>query len=316
MENETRTPPTGCPPGKLYVSKPHQLSLLQWIHAQPGTGHPGVSATQLLVSRKFWWPGWCHQFQAFMDSCPNCARCKSSTSSPAGLLQPLPIPSRPWSHVAMDYITDLPCSSGKTVILPIVDRFFKMCHLVVLSKLPSAVDVSGILIQELFRFMGFPEDIVSDDGPQFASCVFREFCKKLNISLSLTSAYHPQCNGLAEHINGEVSKALRLLCYTNPSTWSSHLVRVEYALNSRVNPATDLTPFQCVLGFQPPLFPWDAPQGALVDVWYLDSKAAWRCIRRALLQQAGRCKAQPDKHSCQLAISDRSVLQRVGPRLG
>uniref|UniRef100_A0A3B3SBH5 Gypsy retrotransposon integrase-like protein 1 n=1 Tax=Paramormyrops kingsleyae TaxID=1676925 RepID=A0A3B3SBH5_9TELE len=283
LENENGVAPSGCPPGLRYVSRAHRLPLLNWIHSQPGTGHPGVSATQRLVSRRYWWPRWQQEVRAFVDSCPECARNKSSNLSPAGLLQPLPVPSRPWSHVVMDFITDLPRSAGKTIILTIVDRFSKMCRLVPLPKLPSAAELADVLIQELFRFTGIPEDIVSDRGPQFASRVFREFCQKLNITLSLTSSYHPQSNGLAERTNREVSKALRLLVRSNPAKWTSHLVWAEYSLNSRVSPITALTPFQCVLGFQPPLFPWDAPVGTVpkVDAWYQESQSAWRRIQRA-----------------------------------
>ncbi|XP_061639745.1 uncharacterized protein LOC133483105 isoform X2 [Phyllopteryx taeniolatus] len=39
-----------------------------------------------------------------------CARGKTSHLPPAGLLRPLPIPSRPWSHIALDFITGLPPS--------------------------------------------------------------------------------------------------------------------------------------------------------------------------------------------------------------
>uniref|UniRef100_A0A3B3QD45 Gypsy retrotransposon integrase-like protein 1 n=1 Tax=Paramormyrops kingsleyae TaxID=1676925 RepID=A0A3B3QD45_9TELE len=298
LDNEKLKVPSRCPPGLLYVSRSHRPELMKWVHSEYGTGHPGVSATQLRVARRYWWPGWRQQVQAFVDSCPDCARCKSSSSRPSGLLQSLPVPSRPWSHVVMDFITDLPRSSGKTVILTIVDRFSKMCRLVALPKLPTAVELADVLLHELFRVTGIPEDIVSDRGPQFASRVFKEFCTKLRISLSLTSAYCPQSNGLAERTNQEVSKALRLLCRNDPDSWSSHLIWVEYTMNSRVSPTTKLTPFQCVFGFQPPLFPWDAPAGLVphVDAWYQECKQAWRSIQTALRTQAARNKVQADKH--------------------
>lgn len=85
----------------------------------------------------------------------------------------------------MDFITDLPQSSDKTIILTIVDLLSKMCCLVALPKLPSAMELSDILIQELFRFTGIPEDIVSDRGPRFTSWVFKEFYAKLMCFLAL-----------------------------------------------------------------------------------------------------------------------------------
>ncbi|KAI3360676.1 hypothetical protein L3Q82_002542 [Scortum barcoo] len=63
-------------------------------------------------------------------ACPVCSRHKSSHHAPAGLLQPLPVPRRPWSHVSLDFVTGLPPSHGHTAILTVVDRFSKMAHFV------------------------------------------------------------------------------------------------------------------------------------------------------------------------------------------
>lgn len=62
---------------------------------------------------------------------------KSSHRPPAGFLRPLPFPGRPWSHMALDFVTGLPPSQGNTVILTVVDRFSKATHFIALPKLPS-----------------------------------------------------------------------------------------------------------------------------------------------------------------------------------
>ena len=48
---------------------------------------------------------------------------------------------------------------------------------------------------------------------------------------------------------------IRCMVYQNPSTWSKHLVWVEYVHNSLSTPATGFSPFHCVYGYQPPVFP-------------------------------------------------------------
>ncbi len=88
-----------------------------------------------------------------------CNVSKSSHQLPDGLLQPLPIPQRPWFHIAIDFITDLPLSRGHTTILTVIDRFSKACRLIPLPKLPTALETTESLCDHVFRFYGLAEDI-------------------------------------------------------------------------------------------------------------------------------------------------------------
>lgn len=78
-----------------------------------------------------------------------CARSKASHRAPADLCHPLPIPSRPWSHIAMGFVNGLPPSDGNTHILII--------HFVPLTKCPSALEIS--LSHMLFAAMVFPRTL-------------------------------------------------------------------------------------------------------------------------------------------------------------
>ncbi len=101
----------------------------------------------------------------YVRSCSVCAITKTPHHLPAGKLMPLPIPHRPWSHVGVDFVTDLPNSEGFTCILVAVDQFSKACRLIPLKGLPTALETAEALFQHVFRNFGIPEDIVSDVGP-------------------------------------------------------------------------------------------------------------------------------------------------------
>ncbi|KAG9339298.1 hypothetical protein JZ751_023852 [Albula glossodonta] len=70
--------------------------VLQWGHSSRLVGHPGVRRTKALISQCFWWPSMDTDIRSFVSACSVCAQNKPSTPSPAGLLNPLPIPRRPY----------------------------------------------------------------------------------------------------------------------------------------------------------------------------------------------------------------------------
>ncbi len=232
----------------------------------------------------------------FVRGCSVCAISKSPRHLPAGKLVPLPIPRRPWSHVGVDFVTNLPQSEGFTCILIAVDRFSKACRLIPLKGLPTALETAEALFHHVFRNYGIPEDIVSDRGPQFISHVWKAFLKLLGISVSLSSGYHPQTNGQTERKIQDIGKYLRAYCHDNQHSWNRFLPWAEYAQNSLRQTTTGLTPFQCILGYQPPLFPWteepsDVPA---VDHWFRASERVWDSAHIQLQQAVRRHKSFAD----------------------
>ncbi|KAL0164219.1 hypothetical protein M9458_039972, partial [Cirrhinus mrigala] len=270
-------PPANCPADLTYVPPNLRQRVLSEVHSVPSSGHPGIEATLHLLSNKFWWPSIRSDTIDFVRRCAICSTSKVPRRLPAGLLQPLPVPQRPWSHIALDFVTDLPPSNGHTTILSVVDRFSKGCRFIPLPKLPTAMETAELLCNWVFRFYGLPEDIVSDRGPQFTSRLWAGFFRLLGVNVSLTSGYHPQANGQAERLNQELTRFLRSYCQDHQEDWSRFLFWAEYAQNSLRKPATNLTPFQCILGFQPPLFPWSGEPSKLpaVNSWFQSSVETW-----------------------------------------
>ncbi|KAI2661141.1 Transposon Tf2-6 polyprotein [Labeo rohita] len=270
-EAQTQDPtPANCPEHLTYVPLSLRSQVLAEVHSIPSSGHPGIEVTLHLISNRFWWPTVRPDTITFIRNCSICNTSKVPRHLPVGLLQPLPLPQRPWSHIAVDFVTDLPSSNGYTTILSVVDRFSKGCHFIPLPKLPTAMETAELLCNWVFRFYRLPEDILSDRGPQFTSRLWSSFFCLLGVNVSLTSGYHPQANGQVECLNQELTRFLRSYCQNHQEDWSRYLFWAEYAQNSLRKPATNLTPFQCTLGFQPPLFPWSGEPSELpaINSWF------------------------------------------------
>ncbi|KAK3509718.1 hypothetical protein QTP70_008464 [Hemibagrus guttatus] len=151
-------PPAACPPSKLYVPALLRLRVLQWVHDSPSNSHPGIQCTAQLTQRPFWWPSLSRDTADFVKACMVCTQSRTSHQLPEGLLEPLPIPQCPWSHIAVDFLTNLPDSRGFTNVLVIVDRFSKAWE--------TALDRS----QQVFRNYGLrPSSRPKSGGHSVAS---------------------------------------------------------------------------------------------------------------------------------------------------
>lgn len=132
--------PGGALPNIIFVFLDHFSSKLGC--------HAGLNRTLYLPCQRFWWPSMVRNAKGF-TTCPVCTRGKSSHQSPTGLLQPLSIPRRPQSHIAVDFVTHLPPFDGHTVVLTFVDRFQKSAHFILLPKLPSAAETGDVLVRHV-----------------------------------------------------------------------------------------------------------------------------------------------------------------------
>lgn len=137
--------------------------ILSRLHDSASAGHGGVSKTIELVGRSFWWPTWRKYVKEYVLKCLCCQKNKSSTQSPAGLLQPLPIPDHAWGSVSMDFITQLPkTKSGKDAIVVFVDRLTKMTHFAAVKTDFTAEQVADVFFARIISQHGFPSSLITD----------------------------------------------------------------------------------------------------------------------------------------------------------
>jgi len=98
----------------------------------------------------------------FLKACDVCQRFKSDCMKPAGLLQPLPIPTTIWIDISMDFIEGLPPSNGYIVIMVVVDRLTKYAHFTALKHPFTVATVAKVFIANVVRLHGIPASIVTD----------------------------------------------------------------------------------------------------------------------------------------------------------
>ena len=110
----------------------------------------------------------------------------------------MPTGERLFEEIAMDFVGELPESEGFNAILVVIDRFTKVQHYIPANTTWMAEDVANSYINDIWKPNGLPRDITSDRFPQLALKFLKQLNLKLNINLCLSTAYHPQTDGLSE----------------------------------------------------------------------------------------------------------------------
>ena len=119
------------------------------------------------MKKYFFWDGLKSDIQKFVAECLVCQQNKIETIKTSGLLQPLSIPSQCWEEVSMDFITGLPKSKGKSVIMVVVDRLTKYAYVCALSHPFKAITIATTFMDTIHKLHGNPRVIVSNRDPIF-----------------------------------------------------------------------------------------------------------------------------------------------------
>ncbi len=229
-------------------------------------GHLGYSKTNEYVRRWFWWPNISRDVEKYCVSCPTCQTIKTSTQRPQGLLHNLPIPSRPWQSISMDFVGPFPDCDGLDYLWVIVCRMTGMTHLVPTRTTVRASELAWMFLKEVVRLHGLPESIVSDRDPKFTSKFWRELHRLMGIKLLMSTAFHPQTDGTSERMVRTVSQILRAMVQPDQRDWARRIPMTEFAINSSINASTGFAPFELVSGYMPTLIRDLAREPALPGV--------------------------------------------------
>jgi len=239
-----------CWKKRIYVPKELRQRIMHSEHDSKVAGHFRRERTMELVIRNFYWPNMETDIRKYCNECDNCQRMKSPRHAKHGLLHPLELACKPWTHISTDFITDLPESEGATMILVVVDRFTKMAHFILIRKKDSPT-VARVYLENVWKYHGFPEDIVSDRDGSFTGQYFTDLYNYLGIKKSMSTAIHPEPDGQTERINQVIESYLRSYCNYEQNDWASMLAMAEYAYNNSKHSATKISPFYANYGYEP-----------------------------------------------------------------
>ena len=108
------------------------------------------------------------------------------------------MPEKPWTHLMVDFITNLLVVAGKDAILVVCDRLSKMTYFVATTEETSVEGLARLFRDNVWKLYRLLESVVLDRGPQFVAELMKELNKILGIEMRLLTAFHPQTDGQME----------------------------------------------------------------------------------------------------------------------
>jgi len=192
--------------------------------------------------RYCWWPLLDHDIEILVKGCSICSQnSKQPVKAP---LQQWKIPEQPWQRIHIDFM-------GKFMsnyFLVIVDAHSKWLEVFIMNNITTLSTIN--VLRTLFARYGFPEQIVSDNGTQFCSTEFADYCERNGIQHIRSTPYHPQSNGQAERYVETVKCALTKGCHDGGKV-SDILLKFLFRYRTTPHSTTNLSSAELFLKRQP-----------------------------------------------------------------
>ena len=176
-----------------------QAAVLQELHS----GHPGISRMKQLARDYCYWINIDKDIE---DRVRSCVSCQEHAKNPIkNHLHSWPMEEEPWSRVHADFAGPL----NDRMYLVIVDAYSKWPDVIEMSTTTSTATIKEL--HRIFAYFGYPRTFVTDNGIQFTSKEFADFCLEHGIKHLRSPPFHPQSNGQAERFVDTFKRAIAKL---------------------------------------------------------------------------------------------------------
>uniref|UniRef100_A0A8C5LLD7 Gypsy retrotransposon integrase-like protein 1 n=1 Tax=Leptobrachium leishanense TaxID=445787 RepID=A0A8C5LLD7_9ANUR len=235
------------PQKQMVVPQGPRQELLRLAHDIPLAGHLGQKKTRHRLARAFFWPRLSEDTREYCRTCPVCQKTGKAGDHPKAPLHPMPIIQEPFSRVAVDIIGPLPrpSATGKRYILTVVDYATRYPEAVALANIQADTVADALL--RVFTRVGFPWEILSDQGTQFTAELTQQLWRLCGVKALHSAPYHPQTNGLCERFNGTLKQLIRAFAHESKD-WEKYLPHLLFAYREVPQESTGYSPFELLYG--------------------------------------------------------------------
>lgn len=157
----------------------------------------------------------------------------------------------PFRTLSVDFIGPMIMSKKQNqYIFVVVDNFTKFVCLKPM-RVAKAEHVTNFLENEVFLKYGVCENLICDNGVQFASKELNNLMQKYQSNLKFTPFYFPQANP-CEIANKSIVNAIRsyVTQHQDQRVWDAEISAIVCALNCHIHTTTNMSPFYALYGHE------------------------------------------------------------------
>ncbi len=298
---------------QVVVPNSYREYVLRVAHDHELSGHLGIKKTYNNLLKHFFWPGMKASVTQYCRSCHACqvAGKPNQVVAPAPL-KPVPVMSEPFEKLVIDCVGPLPrTKSGHSYLLTLMCSATRFPEAIPLRTLKTPAIVKAIV--KFCTTFGLPKIIQSDQGSNFMSRVFRKVMRELNIKHCVSSAYHPQSQGVLERFHQTLKSMLRTYCLEYEKDWDEEVPLLLFAVRNTVQESLGFSPAELVFGHSPrgPLKMLQeqllSQSHSVTDKNVLDHVSSfherlhsvWKLARQSLESSQSQMKSRYDKRTVQ-----------------
>ena len=228
----------------LKVIQKYELEgLLYMMHDHELSAHFGIKATQEKIKEKYWWEKMNKDIEEYVRSCDKCQR--RNKPKRENELNPIQVKT-PFYQIGIDFVGPLPMTKNRKRYIIVAMDYFTKWPEARATKRDTAEEVVKFLYEDIICRHGCPQKIISDRGKHFDNDLIQRLTKKFNIKHNLSTAYHPQTNGLVERFNKTLCESLAKL--QEDKQWDEKIPSVLFAYRNKIHSSTKTKPFYLVYG--------------------------------------------------------------------
>lgn len=223
--------------------------ILYEYHDTPLGGHVGMKRTVKRIQLKHSWPGLRQDVEKYISKCEKCQKNKLHKATKAPMII-TDTPVAPFEKCALDIVGPLPESNNRNkYVLTFQDLLTKFSKAIPLPD-QEANTIAKEFVTKIVCEYGIPKKLITDQGTNFLSQIFKDTCKLLRIDKIQTTAYHPESNGALERSHRTLAEYLKNFVDEDQSNWDEWLSYAMFTYNTTPHTATGYTPYELVFGRQ------------------------------------------------------------------